>query len=162
MGVLSFEPYVTFEVPFVFPLKRSRWTPKPYPHEYDPASNRKYKKLIAAAYRKKCKELGIYEKVPKPNEVFLYITIYSPLPKSRPKRIESEPFTVGFDGDNCLKGVADALNNVAWDDDTQVTVWYARKAPRTRDTEAKTVIEIASPYRWAAERGIRVASTGSL
>lgn len=160
--MIHFDPFITFEVPFVFPLKRSRWTPKPYPHEYDPASNRKYKKLIAAAYRDKCKELGICEKVPKPNEVFIYLTIYSPLPKSRPKRIDLEPYTVKPDGDNVSKGVLDALNGIAWDDDAQITVLYARKAPRTRETKEKTIIEIASPYRWVAERGISVSNTGIL
>lgn len=64
--------------------------------------------------------------------VAVSINAYCPLPKSRPKRVESEDYTVKPDADNVAKLVLDALNGVAWEDDTQVVSLTVRKLPRTR------------------------------
>ena len=77
--------------------------------------------------------------------VTLMVATDRPLPKSRPKRIESEPDTVTPDADNVLKLIQDALNGVAWDDDKQVTQAAVIKRDRTRDTQERTHIEV----RWA-------------
>lgn len=147
--VVKTAAFIQFEFPYLFPLKRSRFSSKPYPHEYDPKYNIRRKKEIAELYRAACGVCNRPEKIPRPNEVFVYVTLYSPLPKGKPKRIESEPFTVKPDGDNCLKGICDALNGVAWDDDAQVTIKQVIKARRTRKTIEKTAVEIHSPYWWA-------------
>lgn len=57
------------------------------------------------------------------------------LPKSRPKKVESEPDTIKPDCDNVGKIVLDALNGVAYDDDGQVTCLLVVKHDRTRTDE---------------------------
>ena len=47
------------------------------------------------------------------------------------------------DGDNVLKGVADALTDAGvWDDDDQVVEWTIRKRYASRSEQARTVIRI--------------------
>lgn len=47
------------------------------------------------------------------------------------------------DGDNLLKGVADALTDAGvWDDDDQVVEWTIRKRYASRSEQARTVIRI--------------------
>ena len=54
------------------------------------------------------------------------------LPKSTPKKVESEPDCYTPDVDNIAKAVLDALNGKAWEDDKCVTVLHMEKRPRTR------------------------------
>ena len=101
------------------------WTPKRFAD---------YEKKIADAYR----EAGgkLHE-----GEVRLAIVTHRSLPKSRPKKMESEPDTFKPDIDNVLKIVLDALNKVAYSDDSQVTEVYMMKSPRTR-IEEHIVVEV--------------------
>ena len=47
------------------------------------------------------------------------------------------------DGDNVLKGVADALTDAGvWADDDQVVFWSIRKRYAARDEKARTIITI--------------------
>jgi Holliday junction resolvase RusA-like endonuclease len=47
------------------------------------------------------------------------------------------------DGDNVLKGVADALTDAGvWGDDDQVVFWSIRKRYAARDEQARTIITI--------------------
>lgn len=69
------------------------------------------------------------------------VDVYRALPRSRPKRVESEPDTFKPDVDNIGKNVLDALNGIAWDDDSQVVELTVRKHPRTRAQE-RIVVEI--------------------
>lgn len=66
--------------------------------------------------------------------VSVEIHVYGKLPKSRPKRIESEPNTVKPDADNIAKAVLDGLNGVAFEDDSQVTELTVIKHDRRRDS----------------------------
>ena len=99
---------------------------------YQPAEGKKYEKLIADEYRKQCGAI---------HEGALAVTIqtHRSLPKSTPKSIESEPDTHKPDADNVAKSVLDALNGVAWHDDTQVVCLVIRKNPRTRAEEYMTI-----------------------
>lgn len=65
-----------------------------------------------------------------------------PLPKSRPKRVESEPCTVKPDIDNVAKAVLDALNGIAYEDDSQVVDLRVTKEDRTRGVGPCTRVEV--------------------
>lgn len=73
--------------------------------------------------------------------VSVRVYVYRELPKSRPKRVESEPDTYKPDVDNIAKNVLDALNGIAWDDDSQVVELIVRKYPRSREPE-RIIVEI--------------------
>lgn len=75
-------------------------------------------------------------------EVTLNITCLRSLPESRPKRIESEPDTFKPDVDNIAKLVMDALNDFAWNDDSQVTHLVVIKERRSRIKMERCYIRI--------------------
>ena len=54
------------------------------------------------------------------------------MPDSRPKYRESEMDTFKPDADNILKGIEDALNGIAYEDDKQVIAAFPIKLPRVR------------------------------
>ena len=83
-----------------------------------------------------------WEPAPKGAEVRVRIDLYAPLPKSRPRRVESEPFVVKPDVDNACKLALDALNGVAWHDDAQVTELHAIKHRRRRGIARLTRITV--------------------
>lgn len=60
------------------------------------------------------------------------VTVWRPLPESRPKSVEGEPDTYKPDLDNVAKLVLDAMQGVVLEDDAQVTTLYASKMDRTR------------------------------
>lgn len=64
--------------------------------------------------------------------VTVAVTVWRPLPESRPKSVEDEPDTYKPDLDNVAKLVLDALNGIAYEDDAQVTTLYAAKMDRKR------------------------------
>lgn len=96
---------------------------------YIPKATREYRKLIAAAYTAKAKG----RKATGP--VTVYIDVFRELPKSRPKKVTGEPDTFKPDVDNIAKNVLDALNGIAWEDDSQVVCMRIKKHPRTRRSE---------------------------
>ena len=99
---------------------------------YIPKATRDYRKSVLAAF------LGAGgRRLEGPLSV--RITVRRALPKSRPKKVESEPDTFKPDVDNIAKNVLDALNGHAWDDDSQVVELSVRKMPRTRRDEGITV-----------------------
>lgn len=72
-------------------------------------------------------------------QISVSIAVFRALPKSRPKKIASEPDTVKPDVDNIAKTVLDALNGVAYADDSQVVRLVVNKFPRERREEHITV-----------------------
>lgn len=95
---------------------------------YTPKRTRDYRKRIARAFTEAGGEMH-----DGPHSVG--IDVYRALPKSRPKRVESEPDTFKPDVDNICKNVLDALNGVAWPDDSCVTGLRVVKWPRRRCEE---------------------------
>ena len=93
-----------------------------HPRAYTPAKTVAEERLVAESYKG--------ERYSDP--VCLTVHIYRALPKSRPKRIESEPDTTTPDIDNVVKAIMDALNELAYDDDAQVVELHAYKHDRTR------------------------------
>lgn len=101
---------------------------------YIPQKTRDYRNRIKGAFM----EAGGMRRS---GPVSVRVCVYRELPKSRPKRVESEPDTFKPDVDNIAKNVLDALNGIAWDDDSQVVELIVRKYPRSREPE-RIVVEI--------------------
>ena len=127
---------IMFEVPFVKGKGRVRFV-KQTGRTYTPDATAEAMERIRQAYIAACGA-----KAPKGAEVAVHITTLRPLPKSRPKRIESEPDVYKPDVDNIAKLVLDALNGTAWDDDTQVTELVVGKAERVRGVTESTYVWI--------------------
>lgn len=107
---------------------------------YTPRKFADYENRIAAEFRKQ---------LPKPLEgpVSLKVAVQRELPKSRPKKVVSEPDMFRPDLDNIVKLVMDALNGVAYLDDNQVTLIKAEKLPRVRvETDEFVRIEVETLY----------------
>ena len=96
---------------------------------YIPKGTRAYRNLIATAYMAEARGRKAT------GSVMVTIDVCRELPKSRPKKVESEPDTFKPDADNIAKNVLDALNGIAWEDDSQVVYMRIRKHPRTRRRE---------------------------
>lgn len=84
----------------------------------------------------------LYKGAKSSGPVRVTIRASSPLPKSRPNRVESEPLTIAPDIDNIAKAVLDALNEIAYDDDAQVVELHVYKHARTRGVGPCTRVEV--------------------
>lgn len=110
---------------------------------YETKEDREFKEAIAATYEKNCSRwFGTAE-------LHVLIKITRALPKSKPKRIVSEPDTLKPDADNIAKAVLDALNGVAYVDDAQVTSLGIIKNPRSRELDE----DLLTVYIEEIERG---------
>ena len=134
---------VMFEVPFVKGKARPRFA-RAGKRVYTPNDTIKAERDIRKAFL-----AAGGTQAPKGIEVTVHITTVRPLPKSRPKRIESEPDVYKPDLDNIAKLVLDALNGVAWYDDTQVTELVVGKCERIRGVTEQTIVWI----RWEVPNG---------
>lgn len=99
---------------------------------YTPKKTLDYERLIAESYIKAGGSMMS-------GQISVSIAVFRALPKSRPKKIASEPDTVKPDVDNIAKTVLDALNGVAYADDSQVVRLVVNKFPRERREEHITV-----------------------
>ena len=84
-----------------------------------------YEQEIAKAYREAGGTLHT-------GAVEVHITAYRALPQSRPLKVTHEPDTFSPDVDNLCKIFLDALNGVAYKDDSQVVYLIAKKQDRKR------------------------------
>lgn len=129
-----------FSVPFVYGLARPRFSKW---GAYEPAKNKSAKQAIAVMYvQASRRKYGAVKKAHKPLPVTVRIETMRPLPKSKPKKIDEEHDTYKPDLDNVAKLVLDALNDVAYDDDSQVTILSVTKQPRTREAATQTTVII--------------------
>lgn len=107
---------------------------------WTPSRFKDYERKIQAAY---IKAGGTKLEGP----VSVKVRTFRSMPKSRPKKIETEEDMFKPDADNIIKIVLDALNGVAFDDDRQVIRVICSKMPRERRGEylevevASTVVE---------------------
>lgn len=96
-------------------------------HCYTPQSTRDYEKLIAQEYKMQAR--AYFANVP----LMVQITAWMPIPKAtskanREKMLNGDIAPTGkADIDNICKAVLDALNGVAYKDDTQVVKLHASK-----------------------------------
>lgn len=93
---------------------------------YTPQKTVEYEKLVRAEYQNKYKS-------PLKGSISACIAFYMPIPKSASKADKKTmldgitPHTKKPDIDNMIKSVTDALNGLAYDDDSQITDIYAQK-----------------------------------
>ena len=129
---------VEFSVPVVFGWQRAGHSG----HFYKTRETGKVQKIVQEAFKKALPEgaeLPLFgENVP----VIVTVDTYRPLPKSKPKRVRSEPDTFKPDFDNIEKLIADALTGLAYEDDKQVVDCHTIKHPRVRDRAARTDITV--------------------
>ncbi|MDY3128682.1 MAG: RusA family crossover junction endodeoxyribonuclease [Berryella intestinalis] len=64
--------------------------------------------------------------------VFVRVDVYGRLPKGTPKKKTALPFVQRPDIDNIGKAVLDALNGLAWHDDSQIALLTVEKHRRER------------------------------
>lgn len=132
---------LTFHIPFVHGLQRSRSTRTG--HHYDTPQNIEDKWTIRDAYEDARRRSSLPDMHRYAGPVGLTIDAIAPLPKSRPKSVTEEWWTMKPDVDNVVKLVMDALSGLAWRDDAQVVVVKAAKLKRTRGVDdASTCITI--------------------
>lgn len=117
----------TFEVKQVKGKPRPRFTVRNgHPVPYADSKQKAYESIIANAYREAGGRLLT-------GPVSVAIGITRALPQRTPKGIESEQDTHKPDVDNVAKSVLDALNGVAYKDDSQVVGLTVTKFGRFRD-----------------------------
>lgn len=138
---------VMLMVPFVAGKQRPRFAGG---RAYTPGETREREREIWAAYVRASEEAhGRLVRAPRGVPVSVSVAVAGPLPKGRPRGVESEPFTVRPDADNVLKLVLDALNprpgerEGAWDDDAQVTCAVVMKLDRKRGLGEETAATVS-------------------
>ena len=129
---------VEFDVPFVRGKGRARLV-RATGRTYTPDATAMAMSMVRGAYMKASGGEG----APAGSPVSVSITTSRPMPRSRPKRVAEEPDTYRPDADNVAKLVLDALNGVAWADDTQVTELVVVKRPRDRTRAEATRVAVS-------------------
>lgn len=103
---------------------------------------------VAAACEKAMGAAGIKAPAFGPHEpVIVTVDVYRPLPDNRPRCVRSESDTYKPSADGEGKLVMDALNGVAWADDSQVVDLHVRKHPMVRGQAERMDITIAPGWR---------------
>lgn len=109
---------------------RTRYTSRPYPHEYDPIEVKRFKRQVNAMATQKMQQLGLE---PLNGALEVKMTAYRPIQKSISK-IEHARRATGMslpvvkpDADNYIKSFLDALNGVIWVDDALITDLHVKK-----------------------------------
>ena len=126
---------ITFSVPVVRGKARPRVTRNG--HAYTPAPTREAEDAIRHEWCRVACGAQAMPHVP----VTVEIVTERQVPKS--KSVSSEPDTFKPDADNVAKLVLDALNGIAWADDSQVTHLDVRQQDRQRDVHERTVVTVS-------------------
>lgn len=106
---------------------RSMVLPNGMIHNYNSTTNTRYEKLVAMEYKRQCS--GIYFV----GELEVIINAFFGVPKSWSKRKKEQALNGEFrpqskpDCDNVSKIILDSLNQVAFDDDKQITDLHTHK-----------------------------------
>lgn len=96
---------------------------------YEAKADREAKKAIRKQYEDQTGNTKLS------GEISMVIEVYRALPRSRPKKIVSEPDVYKPDADNIQKLIQDALNGIAYEDDRFITDIHTIKHPRKRRGE---------------------------
>lgn len=131
------ERFYSFTVPFVRGKGRVKFV-KATGRTYTPDATAEAMERVRQAFA----AIG-GERAPEGVPVRVSITTARGMPKSRPKRLESEPDVYKPDADNIAKLVLDSLNGAAWVDDTQVNILSVQKYDRDRVAEEQTHIIVS-------------------
>lgn len=106
---------------------------------YTPSKTKNYENLVKLAYQSQVKGKPIDE------AVSIKVNLYFPIPKSYTKKKKAEivkgalKFTKRPDLDNCLKSICDALNGLAYKDDSQI---YKATITKDYDENPRAEVEI--------------------
>ena len=119
---------------FVPTKRRPKFTRKG--RAYDPAANKREAAAIREAW---AEQVGEWKA---DGPVGVSVDVHRKLPKGRPLKVESESDTFKPDVDNIAKAVLDALNGVAFEDDSQVVCLRCYKHPRRRRDSDRTLVRI--------------------
>ena len=103
---------------------------------YTPKKGERFEKLVRDAYTAQC---GTRHE----GAVKVEIAYRRVLPKSRPKKTESERDLFKPDVDNVAKAVLDALNGVAFEDDKDVVSLKVEKLPRVRMDQDEMYVRVS-------------------
>lgn len=114
-------------------------------HTYTPDKTRNYEELVRALYKSKCKDK------PTDEPVIVNINVYTIPAKSLSKKKKAElmkklPMKKP-DLDNVAKIILDALNEVAWVDDTQVVSLSVRRVWSDEEYVCVTIIKEDEVWR---------------
>ena len=134
---------VSFSVPFVRGKGRVRFV-RGTGRTYTPDKTAEAMELIRMAYAREAGGRMAEKGVP----VRVSITTARGMPKSRPKSLVAEQDVFKPDVDNIAKLVLDALNGIAWEDDTQVTTLTVQKYPRDRVSDEQTHVVVSWDGEW--------------
>lgn len=99
-----------------------------YVHTYTPPKTVRYEKKVRESLFKECESVTVLK-----GAIRAEIHAVFPIPTSTKKKLRAEmeqgnvPYTKKYDIDNVIKIVLDALNEVVYEDDKQVTEVYATK-----------------------------------
>ncbi len=131
-------PSVTFRVPFVKGKARPRFSRG---HAYTPKATSDAQETIAASYVEACcgDALKASDGVPVAVAVLTTRNVKSGF---RRRDGDAHDDLQKPDADNIAKLVLDALNGVAYEDDSQVFALYVLKLPRRRGNEPTTYVGI--------------------
>lgn len=111
-------------------------------HVYTPAETKRYEELVALSYQNSAK--GYQFTTP----VRVMVRAFHKPPKGKPKRVVEDMLrgdilpTKKPDADNVAKIVLDALNGIAWKDDTQVVEMMVVKRYGLESLVAVTIEEL--------------------
>lgn len=130
-----------FTVPFVMGKQRPRFGRG---RTYTPRETAQREADIADAYVRLTDT-----KAPSGVPVRIDITERRALPKKAPKRLRAECDLGKPDLDNVMKLVLDALNGVAYEDDSQVVEVHGVKEWRTHRGSDETEIAVTFPEFWS-------------
>lgn len=81
--------------------------------------------------------------------LIMAVMVHRAMPQSRPKYRESEIDVFKPDADNIFKGIADALNGIAYEDDRQIIAAFPIKCPRVRQATDYTEVFITDEINMA-------------
>lgn len=129
-----------FEIDFTPTKRRPRI--KSNGQSYDPKENQREKRAMVAAFKAQCGAVAPLE-----GAVSAKVDIYRRMPKNRPKKLLRERDTYKPDADNIAKAVLDAMNGLAFVDDSQVVSLSVTKHDRTRRDGDMVAVEIEEVAR---------------
>ena len=97
---------------------------------------------MVAAFNAQCGSVAPFE-----GAVSVKVDIYRRMPKNRPKKVLRERDTYKLDADNVAKAVLDAMNGLAFVDDSQVVSLSVTKHDRTHRDGDMVAVEIEEVAR---------------
>ena len=97
-----------------------------YGHGYTPQKTREYEAYVRSYYKENCNIMF-------DGAIKITLTFYMPIPKSTSNKKKAQMALNEIkhikrpDTDNMVKGITDAINGIAYKDDSQITTIYANK-----------------------------------